>query len=137
MGERTIHLGYDVKDGKKLTGYSGRVVRLRDVPTETLERIEITAAQEITAQSTMAELHARIARHAINAMVVGVSEPCEPKDRTTVKMRKLNAEQMAEERNKLFTTKDQIVLKQVYDQMHTVTSKELDAIVGGMIGVVD
>lgn len=137
MSERTVHLGYDSKTGDKLKGYSYRVVSIRTLPPETLEKIEIAAAQELTAQSTMTELHGRITRHALNAMIVGVSDPCEPKDRTTVKLRRVNAEQMAEERNKLFTTKDQILLRRCYDEEHTVSQKEIDAIMGGAIGVVD
>jgi hypothetical protein len=137
MSDQTIHLGYG-KDGKtRSPGFSGRVVRVSPLPIETIDALEVAAARELPPNANGAEYSSIFARMALEAFVVAVSEPCDPKDRTTVAMRPVTAEQMNRERKKLFTPKDQILLKRIYDQMHAVSQKELDDIMGGAIGVVD
>lgn len=137
MSDQTIHLGYGKDATKKLEGYSGRVVRVSPLPVEKLDALEVAAARELQPGSNGAEYSSIFSRMAIESFVVAVSEPCEPDARTTVAMRSLSAEEMNRERKKLFTPKDQILIKRVYDRMHAVTDKELDAIMGGAIGVVD
>jgi|ERR1019366_900676 hypothetical protein len=149
--KKQIHLGYGVPpkaadaDGKpvaqkpraKMAGFSGRGVRFRMLTADEAAHIKEQYAKEITPETTNVEYDAKVADAGLDKMILAYTEPVTPEKLPEAKWIVANYDTLSTSKATLFTAKDVDLLKTVYLMHHRVSTKELEDIMGGIVGFVD
>jgi hypothetical protein len=142
-----IHLGYGkpvaanggpAKSAKKLTGCSGRAVRCRILAPADIRHIKHEALRASDETTKQLELEESIADMGVEQMIVAYTEPVTPEQLPGATwIPRKPGEDMHDKMDVLFTTKDRAILNHMYLSWHHINNKELEEIMGGMVGVVD
>lgn len=111
-------------------GFSGRVVRCRELdPTEVEDNL--TAAAKLASKdATIIELKKTEWRNGVKRMITEVSDPTDDPMKKDLKFRKLSPQQLDEQWASLFKAKDVLLLESVYRDYHEVIPSEVADITG-------
>jgi hypothetical protein len=119
-------------------GMSGRLVKYKILPMPEIERIEQQIGREVTKGTSVLEYSRKLNDVGRKSMIVAVTEPMSPAERkatppAAIKWQLLDIATVEIEWNRLFTTKDTVVLRSVYDQEHSISPAELEDIMAGKV----
>lgn len=138
MSDQRLHLGYDAKGNSLGAAFSRRAVRFRVLKPAEVAHARGLVYPTVDEHTKLIEIENAIATEGVAMMVSAFTEPCDPNGIGEAKWTKVTAVEMGEAlKGDTFTTKDVETLKQVFHKLHHVSGAELDAIMGGIVGVVD
>lgn len=138
--DKRMHLGYDAKGKSVGGGYSGRAVRFAVLPPDKATHARDLAIGNVTEGTKVAQMDDMIATEGLAMMILAYTDPVKPEALGDAKWTTpADVLAMGEllKSNAVFTTKDIALLKSIYHRLHNPSQEELDAIMGGIVGVVD
>ncbi len=114
-------------------GCTGRGVRLRSLSLDECARVRESVAHELGPDGTMAQYNLRNGICSVAAMVAEVTEKDafkKAKDLVEATWKKVTRQELEENAKAYFSTSDMDALVKVFQKTHSVTEKDVEAILG-------
>jgi hypothetical protein len=114
--------------------YSGRAVRVEPLPGPTVDKALLDAAKVCGKEATIFEVTKVQHTMGLRQMIKEISTPYSDPSDSGVKWKTVTPEDL-DDLSEFFTSKDLMILQQIFVEFHEVTKQELDDIVGKAVPV--